>query len=239
MKKSTLERFISKYNLSGIADGVTWKADKTGVSTKFVSDDKHVIGDIKSTALKFDDGEYSIYDTAALRGLLSVLDDEIEVTPNKTGTRITSLTIKDDSTKVAFVLSDPQNIPVVPAIKALPPFENVILLDAKFVERFIKAKGALADVETFTIVSDGKKVDVVIGYDNNNTNRVTITAATEKSTKIDPIDFHARYMKEILVANKDAKSGKLEVSSEGLSRITFVIDDFEVTYYLPQVQREN
>lgn len=239
MKKNTLERFISKYNLSGAADGVTWQADTTGLSTKFISDDKHVIGDIKSTAITFDSGEYSIYDTAALRGLLSVLDDEIEVTPTKTGSKVTSLNIKDTSTKVAFVLSDPQNIPTVPAIKALPPFENVIVLDAKFVERFVKAKGALSDVETFTVVSDGKKVDVVIGYDNNNTNRVTISTTTEQCKKIDPIDFHARYMKEILVANKDAKSGKLEVSSQGLSRITFVIDDFEVTYYLPQVQRES
>jgi len=239
MKKNTLERFISKYNLAGAADGVTWKADKTGLSTKFISDDKHVIGDVKATTLTFDDGEYSIYDTAALRGLLSVLDEEIEVTPTKTGSKVTSLNIKDDSTKVAFVLSDPQNIPTVPAIKGLPPFENVIVLDTKFVERFVKAKGALADVETFTVVSDGKKVEVVIGYDNNNTNRVTIAATAETAAKIDPIDFHARYMKDILVANKDAKSGKLEVSSQGLSRITFVIDDFEVTYYLPQVQREN
>jgi hypothetical protein len=239
MKKSTLERFISKYNLSGAADGVTWKADKTGLQTEFVSDDKHVIGNIKSTGLSFDPGNYSIYDTAALRGLLGVLEDDIDVTANKTGNVVTSLTIKDDSTKVTFVLSSPDNIPAVPAIKSLPAFENVILLDAKFVERFVKAKSALADVETFTVVSDGKKVDVVIGYDNNNTNRVTIAASTEKSGKIDPIDFHARYMKDILVANKEAKSGKLEVSSEGLARITFVVDEFDITYYLPQVKREN
>ena len=239
MKKNTLDRFISKYNLSGAADAVTWKADKTGVSTRFISDDKHVIGDVKATSLTFDDGSYSIYDTTALRGLLSVLDEEIEVTPNKTGAQVTSLTIKDDSTKVAFVLSDAQNIPKVPEIKSLPKFENIIVLDAKFIERFVKAKGALADVETFTVISDGKKVDVVIGYDNNNTNRVTIAATAEQAAKIDPIDFHARYFKDVLVANKEAKSGKLEVSSEGLARITFTVDEFEVTYYLPQIQRES
>lgn len=239
MKKNTLDRFISKYNLSGAADAVTWKADKSGVSTRFISDDKHVIGEVKTTGFSFDDGSYSIYDTAALRGLLSVLDEDVEVKPNKTGNVVTSLTIKDDNTKVSFVLSDPQNIPKVPDIKSLPKFENVINLDAKFIERFVKAKGALADVETFTVISDGKKVDVVIGYDNNNTNRVTIGATAEKSEKIDPIDFHARYLKDILVANKEAKSGKLEVSSEGLARITFVIDEFDVTYYLPQIQRES
>lgn len=239
MKKNTLDRFISKYNLSGAADAVTWKADKTGVSTRFISDDKHVIGDVKATGLTFDDGAYSIYDTAALRSLLSVLDEDIEVKPNKTGANITSLTIKDDNTKVQFVLSDAANIPKVPDIKTLPKFENVIVLDAKFIERFVKAKGALADVETFTVLSDGKKVDVVIGYDNNNTNRVTIAATAEQAEKIDPIDFHARYFKDVLVANKEAKSGKLEVSSEGLARITFTIDEFEVTYYLPQIQREN
>jgi len=239
MKKSLLERFISKYNLSGGTDGVTWKADKKGLSTKFISDDKHVIGTISTKNITLDVGDYSIYDTPILRGLMSVLDDDITITVNSPNGKATSLTLKDGTSKVVFVLADPSNIAAVPALKTLPDFENVITLDKVFVERFIKAKGALSDVETFTVLSDGKVVQVVLGYDSNNTNRITLAATAESAEKAEPIDFHARYMKEILSANREATSGKLEVSSQGLARITFVIDDFDVTYYLPQVKRED
>lgn len=239
MKKSLLERFISKYNLSGGTDGVTWKADKKGLSTKFISDDKHVIGNISTKQITLDDGDYSIYDTPVLRGLLSVLDDDVSISVNLHNNKPMSFTLKDDTTKVGFVLADPANIPAVPTTKALPTFENVLTLDKTFIERFVKAKGALPDVETFTVLSDGKVAQIVLGYDNNNTNRITLSVTAEETEQTDPIDFHARYMKEILVANREATAGKLEVSSKGLARITFVIDDFDVTYYLPQVKREN
>jgi hypothetical protein len=124
-------------------------------------------------------------------------------------------------------------------LKSLPDFENVITLDPVFIERFIKAKGALPDVTTFTVLSDGKVVQVVLGYDSNNTNRITLSATAESSEKTEPIDFHAKYMRDILSANREATAGKLEVSSQGLARITFVIDDFDVVYYLPQVKRED
>lgn len=239
MKKSLLERFISKYNLSGGSDGVTWKANKNGLSTKFISDDKHVIGTISTKEIKLDDGEYSIYDTPILRGLMSVLDDDIAITVNSPSGKAMSLTLKDNTTKVVFVLADPSNIAAVPALKTLPDFENVLTLDKTFIERFVKAKSALPDVETFTVISDGKVVQIVLGYDSNNTNRITLAVTAESAEKSDPIDFHARYMKDILVANREATAGKLEVSSEGLARITFTIDDFDVTYYLPQVKRED
>lgn len=239
MKKSLLERFISKYNLSGGAEGVTWKADKKGLSTKFISDDKHVIGSISTKEIKMDDGEYSIYETPILKGLMSVLDDDITIAVNTANNKAMSLTLKDANSKVVFVLADPSNIAAVPALKTLPEFENILTLDKVFIERFIVASRALPDVSTFTVLSDGKVVQVVLGYDTNNTNRITLGVTAEQSEKTEPIDFHAKYMREILSANKEATAGKLEVSSEGLARITFTISDFDVTYYLPQVKRED
>jgi hypothetical protein len=239
MKKSILERFISKYNLAASAESVTWTANKSGLSTKFISEDKHVIGDVKCSGIDMDAGEYSIYETGILRSLLSVAGDEIDMSVQKTNGKATALIFKDSSSKVSFVLADPTNIPKVPDIKALPNFGNVIVLDSTFMERFVRAKGALTDIETFTILSDGTNIEVILGYSDMNTNRVNIKTTVQTAEKIDPLDFHARYMKEILVANKEAKSGKLEIAKEGLARITFELDEFTVTYYLPQIQREN
>jgi len=38
-----------------------------------------------------------------------------------------------------------------------------------------------------------------------------------------------------LSANKECESATLEISSQGLSRITFKVDDYSVTYYLVAV----
>ena len=50
------------------------------------------------------------------------------------------------------------------------------------------------------------------------------------------VKFNANIFKEVLSANKECETATLEVSSEGLSRITFKVDDYESTYYLVSVQ---
>ena len=112
-----------------------------------------------------------------------------------------------------------------------------IEIDDLFVHTFIKAKSALADVDTFAIMSDGSdnQADIILGYSSLNTNRVKIRASTNVPVALNPISFSAKYLREILVANKDAKGGKLEVSSKGLARTTFTADGVTSTYYLVQI----
>jgi hypothetical protein len=81
---------------------------------------------------------------------------------------------------------------------------------------------------------EDKTATVVIGYSTLNTNRISINANTDKIAKLDAISFSANYLKEILAANKEAKNGKLEVSSKGLSRASFEVDGITSTYYLVQ-----
>ncbi len=78
----------------------------------------------------------------------------------------------------------------------------------------------------------------MIGYSSaTNTNRVSIKsdlAAGEGFDRV--IQFSARYMKEILVANKEARGGTLRVSNQGLAHVTFDVDGFSVDYYLVEIQ---
>jgi hypothetical protein len=239
MKKSVLERYISKYNLAGSVESVTLTADTKGVSTRFISDDRNVIGEVNTTLLTIDDGNYAIYETQQLKSLLNVLDEDVTLKVNKSGAKNISITLSDDKVKTNFVLASEDNIPKVPLLKKLPTFNIVTTIDKMFVERFVRAKNALPDVETFTVTSDGKSVDIVIGHSKMNTNRVSIGVTATTVDKIDPINFHARYLKDILVANKEAESGTLEVSSDGMARVTFIIPDFKVTYYLPEIKIED
>ena len=49
------------------------------------------------------------------------------------------------------------------------------------------------------------------------------------------VSFNAKYFKSILSANKECKEALLQVSNEGLAKISFAHDNFEVTYYLVAV----
>lgn len=53
---------------------------------------------------------------------------------------------------------------------------------------------------------------------------------------VKPISFSAKYLKEILTANKEATSAVLKVSTQGLAHIQFKIDDFTASYYLVEQQ---
>ena len=51
-----------------------------------------------------------------------------------------------------------------------------------------------------------------------------------------PITFNANLFKEVLVANRECSSAVLEVSTEGLARVNFKIDDYDSTYYIVAMQ---
>lgn len=236
MEKSMLERFISKYNLGGSCESVVFKSNGSTLSVRAISDDKNVLGEITLETKKFPEGEFAVYETKKFRSILSVLNESLTIKATANNNKTTGLNITDGETKATFVLADASVIPAVPDLKKLPPMEFAISLDEKFVNTFIKAKGALSDVDSFAVMSTGedKTATVVIGYSTLNTNRISINAHTDKLAKLDAITFSANYLKEILVANKEAKNGKLEVSSKGLSRASFEVDGITSTYYLVQ-----
>ena len=237
MEKSKLEKFITKYNLGGSCESVILKSDGDKLSVRAISDDKNVLGEVTLEDIKFPEGEFGVYETKKLRSILSVLDENLTIKPNTNNGKTTGLNITDGSTKATFVLADASVIPNVPDLKKLPPMDLTISLDEKFVNTFIKAKGALSEVETFAVLSKGDDTtaEVVIGHSNLNTNRITVTAKTDKAVKMEPVNFSANYLREILTANKDITNGTFQVSSKGLSVVKFNDKGFTSTYYLVQI----
>ena len=155
---------------------------------------------------------------------------------NSSGDKAISLVVSDTDAKVNYMLSDLSVINQPPALKQLPEFQVKIKVNTKFITKFISGKGALPDTDTFTVITDDDNVKVVIGYSAINTNRVTIPVETETFEDISKVSFNANLFKEVLSANKECESATLEVSQEGLSRINFKVDEYDVTYYLVAVQ---
>lgn len=236
MNKYVLTRFISKYNLNGNVSSVVINSKDDTLSTRFITGDKSLLGELKLDNWTFEDANLGVYDTEQLSKLLDVLSDDIEIKLKSFETKAVALEVSDDYAKINYMLSDLSVINQPPELKQLPEFQVKIKVDTKFITKFIAGKGALPETDTFTVITDDDNVKIVIGYSVINTNRVTLPVETETFEKIDKVSFNANLFKEVLSANKECESALLEVSGQGLSRISFNIDDYSVVYYLVAVQ---
>ena len=239
MNKQKLTRFISKYYLNGIVNSVILNSKQNKISVRFVSGDKTLLGELEMDKWPFEDAEVGIYSTDQFLKLLNVLDDDINLGIDKAGDKSISLKVTDSSSVVNYMLSDTSIISKPPSLKTIPEFELGINITPQVINKFISGKGALSETDKFTVITDGVNTKIVIGYATINTNRVTIPVTTTKVKDIDNITFNANIFKELLSANKECESATFEISSEGLSKLVFNIDDYSATYYVVPVQDQD
>lgn len=236
MDKYKLTRFIDKYHLGGNVNAVVINSKGDTLSTRFITGDKALLGELEMNSWNFQDAELGVYDTEQLSKLIGVLDDDVSLNLTQSGDKAIALEMSDQYSKVNFMLSDKSVINQPPPLKGIPEFQLKIKVDTNFIQRFISGKSALPDTDTFTVITDDDGVKLVIGYSSINTNRVTIPVETETHEDIDNVSFNANLFKDVLVANKECETATLEVSEKGLSRINFKVDQYDVTYYLVAVQ---
>ena len=236
MDKYKLTRFIDKYHLGGNVNAVVINSKGDTLSTRFITGDKALLGELEMNSWNFQDVELGVYDTEQLSRLLGVLDDDVSLNLTQSGDKAIALEMSDQYSKVNFMLSDKSVINQPPPLKGIPEFQLKIKVDTNFITRFIGGKSALPDTDTFTVITDDDGVKLVIGYSSINTNRVTIPVETETYEDIENVSFNANLFKDVLVANKECETATLEVSEKGLSRINFKVDQYDVTYYLVAVQ---
>jgi hypothetical protein len=235
MNKNNLLKFIQKYSLGGLIESVAWNAEGTKLSVRFISDDKTLLGEVEYNAYTSTPMSVGIYTTSLLKNMIGVLDNDLTLKVDKAGDKSVSLKLSSDETETSYQLADLGVIPPVPDLKAMPDFGISIDMASNMIDKFIKAKGALSDVDTFTIFTEGGDLKMAIGYSSISTNRVTFTAQKDYAQTVKPISFSAKYLKEILTANKEATNAKLKVSTDGLSNVEFQIDDFVCKYYLVEI----
>jgi len=236
MDKYKLTRFIDKYHLNGNVNAVVINSKGDTLSTRFITGDKALLGELEMNSWNFQDVELGVYDTEQLSRLLGVLDDDVTLNLTQSGDKAIALEISDQYSKVNFMLSDKSVINQPPLLKEIPDFQLKIKVDTNFITKFIGGKSALPDTDTFTVITSNDGVKLVIGYSSINTNRVTIPVETETYEDIDKVSFNANLFKDVLVANKECETATLEVSEKGLSKINFKVDQYDATYYLVAVQ---
>lgn len=233
MEKSKLERFISKYTLGGMCEQVLFESKGTDLTVRAISEDKNVVAEVSATDISFPAGSFGVFETKKLRSIMSVLGDTIKVTPISGNT---GLTISDGRIDATFVLADVAVIPKVPEVR-VPQMDIMFEIDEAFITTFIRAKAAMSEAETFTVISDDSSktsAKVILGFSSNNTNRISIPVSIKDHANIS-VSFSANCLKEILSANKEMKQGAVEVSSKGMCKVTFMNAEYTSVYYLPKV----
>ena len=242
MNKSALLRFIDKYTLGGEIKSVKWKSNGTSLSTRFISGDKSLVGNVKLDNFKdIKPSEVGVYNTAQLVALMGILSEDIKFDYNQMGDKFVSVDMSDSKgTKTKYMLSDLSVIPSAPDLKNLPSeWDLEIDIDSHFISTFISGKGALPDTDTFTIANSDGNVEVIIGFSNVQTNRVTIPVEADVKGNFDVVSFNASMFASILNANKECNKAVLKVSSQGISTISFEIDDYSAEYFLVASQQVN
>ena len=234
MNKAYLDRFISKYSLGDSVNSVVWKVNDEVLTTEFITLDKSLLGKVTLDTFQFEEIELGIYDTKQLASLLSVLNDDISLTVVKSQDKVVSIKFEDSYASVNYMLSDLSVIPDVPKMKSVPEFELSLKIDSLFITKFISGTNALAEHETFTVLTDENTntCKFVINFATINTNRVTLPVTVDTFSDVGPLSFNAELFSKVLQANKECESASIEVSNRGLARASFKVDNYEAVYNL-------
>jgi hypothetical protein len=126
--------------------------------------------------------------------------------------------------------------PSIPEIDE-PHYEMVAELSKEFISKFLKAKKAL-DTNVFTVeqgydIEEKPALKFTLGGLEKYTNKINFTLPTQTSTiPGNTIKFPLNEFSEVLAANKEFKTGTLNVSEEGLIKISFENEEGVKTSYL-------
>ena len=79
MNKSVITKFIDKYHLGGNIESVKWETDGDGLVTKFISENRSMLGKVTLSKFPFEKLEFGLYTTSQLKKLLDVPDNDVEL----------------------------------------------------------------------------------------------------------------------------------------------------------------
>lgn len=243
MNKKDLESLIKKYNLDDTCKSVIWKVKEKNLVIDFVTENTDVCGTLEAN-IDIEDGEFGIYDTKGLLGILPALDSEFSLTYHYERNKPTGLTFNDKVVNATYMLNDLSIIYSDDQAKSIerlqklkdtdnhPEFDLKIELKKDFVDRYIKSKKALGDALVVAIIPADDEADFVINYSSTPSNRITIPVKCEVNKSFDMIGFNASMLLSILSNNTDFRTGTLQISSRGLMVLDFVNEDSKTTYFV-------
>lgn len=239
MKKSTLVNFIKKYYLDSSVESVKVESANNNLIVKFITEDNMVTGAVKMENAGLDTALVGINNTGDLLKILNVHSDEINISFNEIEGKIRSIKIKDSDMESTFIVADPDIIMNRPgAPKSQPEYEIEMTPTKEFIDKYLTACNALS-TGNVGIQAKGDTIEFIMGYSQNNTNRITIKNKLNKPFESEVINFSADAIKKVLSNNKDFNSDSvgLLLSTKGLMKMRFGNEQLISEYYVVRIQQ--
>jgi hypothetical protein len=235
INKLQLQSIINKYYL-GVNESVKWEVQNNTVNISFMTPTKDVIGNVHCTDFQLEDSKLAIYDTKKLSNLISICNGDLLLELEKNNAIYTKLKISDMNFNLNYALSDPLLIGKVGEVNEA---EWVVELDLtqEDIDNIIKAKSALAQIDNMLVTTttnlDGNNVvEFVFGDESGHNNKITYQILGDIKETGMKLPFNSDTFKTILQSNKDMQGGKLRLSSMGLMRLDFQLDEITSKYFM-------
>lgn len=242
INKLTLQSIISKYYLNGTVEAVKWTIKDDKLTIRFMSPNKDMLGETTFDGFKMVNNEIAIYNTSQLNKLLSITSGDVMLNISKNGGVSTHLTIADNQFNAIYALADPLLIGKVAKAEEPSEYTATSTIETEQIAALIKAKSALPDaitvnISTETNINGDQVLKFTIGEKSTYSNLIQYDIATQSNGTFE-IPFNADIFKEILVANKDQESGTIEISKDGLMKLSFESEDktLKSTYFMVRNQ---
>lgn len=234
--------FIKKYSLGKIINKTKWKydAEKKIIHTRAVADNKAFLMDVvmhNTDDFGSDSAIICIGDSERLRNMLTPFGDEISLSLNMEGDKVLGFGISNSDVECYVAAADASILDPVPkTLNPLTDFDVIVPLTPEIMEKFLKAKMALKDIDSFSVTMNAAgKFDIVIGYTTSNSNRIRITPETDpvkNKLKGGSMSFTIANVYEAMKTNFDMTESAMLVHSEaGLIQLYFKNDDYTCNYY--------
>ena len=235
INKLTIQSIIDKYYL-GTNESVKWVIENNSLSIDFMTPTKDVIGNVICNNFTLEDSNLAIYDTKKLNSLISICNGDLLLELEKRNAIYTKLKISDLNFNLNYALSDPLLIGKVGEVNEAEWVVELNLTQEDVVN-IIKAKSALAQIDNMLVTTttnlDGEDVvEFVFGDESGHNNKITYQISGDIRETDIKLPFNSDTFKTILQANKDMGGGKLLLSSMGLMRLDFSLDDISSKYFM-------
>jgi len=224
--------------MSGKVDAVKWRVSDGVLSTAFNTEDSSLFGFVSVKIDDIEDVTMGVRGTSDLIKLLNMMDSDFKLKVNlASNSTPTGLTMKGRLLTIKYALSELSVIPDPPRKENMPEWDFSMTLDSETLDNVVKSIPAVNN-NNFTVVNDMRtgKTEVVIGYDSTaNTHRVNMKVESKFDVKPPPFDvmsFSADYLREIILANREADEMVIKISKHGIACIEYDLLDFKAEYYL-------
>ena len=235
INKSQLTSVISKYYLNGLNNQVKWRI-KDNTLTVYAGDSGRVCKVVLNN-FQLEDAELGVFDTNKLSKLISITNGDLMVSLEKIKAVYTKMHIADLNFDLTYSLADILILGKNTYYEDPEEWEVDLTLEPEDIDRLIKAKNALGDVNSMLITTttdfDGNNIcEFIFGDNTGFSNKISYKIQGNITESDIQIPFDSNIFKDILNSNKDMFKGQLKLSTTGILKLNFTSEEITSEYYV-------